>query len=301
MIQKSRPVTTTKKGEELGSHGTSLLHVAAYDCDYTDREFIWHWHRELEIIRVADGSLLVSTPGEQIVLNKGDMFFINSGVMHTGTNAGAGKCILQSVLYLPEFLCNGIEGVFWQKYICPFIENSRLRSVTFPVDTDNATALRNYMDEFWLACKDEPFGYEFTIREQLSKILVSIISDSDGGGKPMSVRNQRSGERVKMMLEFIHKNYASDITNSALAACAFVSESECLRSFRNVLGTTPIQYVKKYRLQLAADMLTTTDYSVTEIAGLCGFGHMSYFTRAFDEMFGITPREYRKMNGEKSL
>ena len=100
------------------------------------------------------------------------------------------------------------------------------------------------------------------------------------------------------MLEYIHDNYMSEITTKVLASSANVSESECLRCFRNVLGITPIQYVKKYRLQIAADMLMTTDYTITGIASRCGFGHMSYFSRAFHGMFGVTPREYRNRRYE---
>ena len=52
------------------------------------------------------------------------------------------------------------------------------------------------------------------------------------------------------------------------------------------------------RLQIAADMLMTTDYTITGIASRCGFGHMSYFARAFLGMFGVTPREYRNRRYE---
>ena len=59
---------------------------------------------------MVKGSLLVSLPNEQIVLNRGDIIFINSGVMHAASNAGDKECILHSVVFLPEFLCNGVEG-----------------------------------------------------------------------------------------------------------------------------------------------------------------------------------------------
>ena len=59
MIQRSRTVSTAQNGAELGAHGTGLLPVAAYDNDYTEREAAWHWHRELELIRVAEGRLRV--------------------------------------------------------------------------------------------------------------------------------------------------------------------------------------------------------------------------------------------------
>ena len=88
MIYKPRTVLTTENGAELGMHGTTLVPVAAYDNDFTNFEAIWHWHRELEFIYMVKGSLLVSLPNEQIVLNRGDIIFINSGVMHAASNAG---------------------------------------------------------------------------------------------------------------------------------------------------------------------------------------------------------------------
>ena len=243
---------------------------------------------------MVKGSLLVSLPNVQIVLNRGDIIFINSGVMHAASNAGDKECILHSVVFLPEFLCNGVEGVFWQKYVCPLIENSRLHSIIFSNESEKSVCMQEYMDQFWKACLDELFGYEFVIREQLSKMICNVVSEYKKDIRPVSAKQEREDERVKKMLEYIHDNYMSEITTKVLASSANVSESECLRCFRNVLGITPIQYVKKYRLQIAADMLMTTDYTITGIASRCGFGHMSYFARAFQGMFGVTPREYRR-------
>lgn len=298
MIYKPRTVLTTENGAELGMHGTTLVPVAAYDNDFTNFEAIWHWHRELEFIYMVKGSLLVSLPNEQIVLNRGDIIFINSGVMHAASNAGDKECILHSVVFLPEFLCNGVEGVFWQKYVCPLIENSRLHSIIFSNESEKSVCMQEYMDQFWKDCLDEPFGYEFVIREQLSKMICNVASEYKKDIRPVSAKREREDERVKKMLEYIHDNYMSEITTKVLASSANVSESECLRCFRNVLGITPIQYLKKYRLQIAADMLMTTDYTITGIASRCGFGHMSYFARAFHGMFGVTPREYRNRRYE---
>lgn len=294
MIQRSRSVTTTLNGAELGPHGTSLLPVAAYDNDYTEREAGWHWHRELEIIRMVDGELQISLPGEQVLLHSGEILFINSGVMHSASNGGTGTCILHSAVFLPEFLCNGADGIFWKKYICPLIENRSLRSVCFFAGREQTTVVREHMDGFWAACREEPFGYEFLLREHLTEVLRLIAAGSTvSGGSPRPAGLRRADDRVKVMLAYIHENYASEITTQALAHRANVSQSECLRCFRGVLGITPIQYVKKYRLQIAASLLSSTDHTVTEIAGLCGFAHMSYFAQAFREMFGTTPREYR--------
>ena len=294
MIGEFRTVITTENGVELRPHGTKLVPVGAYDNDYTEREAIWHWHREIELIHMIKGRLQVSAPSEQMILENGELAFVNSGVMHAASNAGKEECLFHSFVFSPDYLCNGEDGVFWQKYICPLIENSGVQSVRFSQEMMVTQYINTWMKKCWAACEQEPFGYEFIIREELSRTMLEIIEKSNGAGRPADLKYKRANERVKLMLEYIREHYMEEITTKELASCASISESECLRCFKNVLGTTPIQYVKKYRLQLAADMLKTTTYTVTEIAGNCGFEHMSYFAKSFQEMFGITPREYRR-------
>ena len=61
-----------------------------------------------------------------------------------------------------------------------------------------------------------------------------------------------------------------------------------------MIGTPPIQYLKLYRVQRAAELLASTDRKIQDIAGACGFQDMSYFTKTFRELKGVTPGEYRR-------
>ena len=63
---------------------------------------------------------------------------------------------------------------------------------------------------------------------------------------------------------------------------------------RQLLGTTPIQYVKQYRIEKAAGLLLTTRLRTGEIGAECGFTDLSYFTKTFREIKHCTPREYRQ-------
>ena len=96
------------------------------------------------------------------------------------------------------------------------------------------------------------------------------------------------------MLTCIHSQYGSELSTAAIAASASVSESKCLRCFRTTIGTTPIQYLKHYRIQQAAKLLMETGEKVSDIAAVCGFQDMSYFTRTFRKIMGCVPTEYRK-------
>ena len=96
------------------------------------------------------------------------------------------------------------------------------------------------------------------------------------------------------MLRCIHGQFDCELTTAAIAATASVSESECLRCFRKTIGTTPIQYLKQYRIRQSAKQLAETGLKISDIAVSCGFQDMSYFTKAFREQMGCTPTQYRK-------
>ena len=78
-----------------------------------------------------------------------------------------------------------------------------------------------------------------------------------------------------------------------LAGCVALSESACLRSFRQFLGITPIQYVKQFRVEKAAELLRSTRLKTGEVGLECGFSDASYFIKTFREIKHCTPREYR--------
>ena len=79
-----------------------------------------------------------------------------------------------------------------------------------------------------------------------------------------------------------------------LADAAALSPYHFLRTFDNLTGVTPHQYVLRARLRDAAVRLVRESGSVLDIALDCGFGDISNFNRAFRSEFGVSPRAYRR-------
>ncbi len=98
---------------------------------------------------------------------------------------------------------------------------------------------------------------------------------------------------MKIMLKYIQEHFDEALSVRQIAESVSVSESECMRCFRNTIGITPIAYLKSYRLQCAAELLENTKDPVSDIGGRCGFLEMSYFSRAFRQVYGCTPSQYR--------
>ena len=105
-----------------------------------------------------------------------------------------------------------------------------------------------------------------------------------------------SEDRIKSMLTFIHTHYDEPLGVAAIAASANISEREAYRCFRQVLGTTPTLYLLHHRIDRAARMLVETRMTVTQISLACGFSSPSYFCKAFHDLTGVSPRDFRRAN-----
>ena len=280
-------------GHEPVRHGTPLFPVGCYFAGLDSRGMQWHWHDELEAVLVVEGGTEVCAADRRYVLEEGQGFFINAGVLHTCRALDGGKCAYHSMVFHPR-LIGGVDSVYWQRYVRPLTGNAGLRSLPLdPAESWQAEALRR-VEEAWQACRGEEPGYEFRVRSALSGIVLLLTQHMPAAQGRVSGKEERDGERIKLMLRLIEESYMEELSVADIAAGASVSESECLRCFKSTIGTPPIQYLKLYRVQRAAELLASTDRKIQDIAGACGFQDMSYFTKTFRELKGVTPGEYRR-------
>jgi AraC-like DNA-binding protein len=98
-----------------------------------------------------------------------------------------------------------------------------------------------------------------------------------------------------MMKQFIHSNYPESISLLDIAKVGEVSISTALNLFRNVLNTSPVNYLICYRLRKAALLLTNTEKKVSAISIETGFSNTDYFCKTFKRMYSLTPTEYRNV------
>jgi len=102
-------------------------------------------------------------------------------------------------------------------------------------------------------------------------------------------------EYIKTVIEYIENNYFSAITVSDLAKNANINQYYLMKIFKQVIGTSPIDYLINLRIEYAAKLLKG-GYSITQIANEVGFNNTSYFITKFKQKHGMTPKEYRKSN-----
>ena len=99
---------------------------------------------------------------------------------------------------------------------------------------------------------------------------------------------------VQRMQDYIQRNMEREISLSDLAREALFSPWYSYRLFRDCLGLTPTEYIRKYRLSLAARRLREGGERVIDVAFDLGFANVDTFTRAFYREFGLNPSDYMK-------
>ena len=99
---------------------------------------------------------------------------------------------------------------------------------------------------------------------------------------------------VQRMQDYIEAHLEADITLTQLSAVSLFSPWHSYRLFKELLGVTPAEYIRRLRLSRSAMRLKEEQCLVTEAAFDCGFGSVDGYTRAFYREFGCRPGEYLK-------
>lgn len=94
--------------------------------------------------------------------------------------------------------------------------------------------------------------------------------------------------------ELMVRNLGRNVSLAELAASVSLSPSQFSRTFRDRFGVTPHQYMMRLRMDAAADLLSTTDLSLTEIAHRCGYYDQSHLSNEFRNLKHMPPGAYRE-------
>jgi len=100
---------------------------------------------------------------------------------------------------------------------------------------------------------------------------------------------------VTVAQSFVASHYAERLAIDDLARAANVSPSYLTRLFRQAVGTSPHDYVVRFRITQAKQLLAETDLPVSEVASRTGFSSTSNFSYRFSAVTGISPRSYRAL------
>ncbi len=283
------------KIDETGLQGSLDFPVAIYLDDVTNDYVNWHWHKEFEIGFVTGGTVNVDCGTRKYILKSGDIFFINSDILHSMYNNDPPHIsIFKSITFDGSVIAGNTNSIFYTKYLLPILSNNNLRDFALKPNDNNYPRLMSLISKIWNAVYSESPDYEITVRNELSNLFRILIHLPENVSYDNNDNNYIQENRVQLILNYIHSHYREKITLNDLAQIASVSKTEAMRSFKSIIGQSPIKYLKNYKLQNAAYMIQNTDYSIGQISEICGFDDNSYFSKSFKEIYHCTPHAYRE-------
>ena len=252
-------------------------------CQFTTkRECSLHFHQDIEILYVLDGSLEVCYEEHRQQLGMDDFLLINSNVRHEYT--ALKEVLLGSVFInyaeLTEmfggeqlyFLCNSAaeksEGYEKMRYYIRQIFNY------YQTNEGQGIVLRN------------------SIFYQLLYVLTSAFIVKKGMKQYDSLRGI-ADERMNEILGYIMSNYNESITLQELADKLFLSNAYLSKYIKRNFGMSFLKLVNNIRMEHAVSELLYSDKSVIKIAMDNGFPNLAGFNKSFREMYHMTPAEYR--------
>lgn len=292
-------LTLRDNSEELLSEDSGgLPFVCHYDESrlFAGNHIPWHWHDWIELNYVEEGTFRLHTPDAELQAGQGDVVFINRNVLHAYDFEGIVN--YYSYTFDSRFLAGEFGSYVDQKYFAPILHARSLSIVHLRPDTPRKIRMIELVLQITDILREEPYGFELQIRDLMSRFFLLLLEETEDVRAKEKKGNERDLERMKQMLPFIYAHYGEPIGLDEIAGAAGVSPRECTRCFRRSIGRPPVRFLIEYRAQMAAMMLSRTSDSISSIAEKCGFVSDSYFGKTFKEIYGCTPREYRKRQKE---
>lgn len=226
-----------------------------------------------DLTYVYEGTATYIVNSTPVTLNKGDFLYIPNGSLRQAYTDPDNpmQCFAFNFIYhstdvsLPQL---------------PFPQKFRIH-----VD-NNLLELYREFNKIWL--QKSP-GYKMKTRAIfmliLHKLLAEVQSDST---------NQSNDKRIEKIKEYILNHYHQKIDMKVLAETVKLNPVYMGAYFKKNTGSSINKFVNHIRIRKAEDLLVTEGYNISEVAYLCGFEDVFYFSKVFKQLKGFPPSRLLK-------
>lgn len=256
--------------------------------DFQNYTAVSHWHDDIEFIYILSGEMEYNINGEVILLKENCGVFVNSRQLHFGFSSKRKECEFLCVLLHPIMLC--FSSAAEKDFVLPVISNDSMPFILLEPDNKWQKEILNCIKQMFENSDDK--GFVMKVQSLFARIWSVILNHM-----PLIDSEKQNGNQLstlKNMVGYIQMHYKEQISLAQIAASGNVSQSKCCILFKKFLKKTPIIYLTEFRLSKGAELLKTTDMTVTEIAYATGFNGSSYFAECFKKQVGMSPSKFRK-------
>jgi AraC-like DNA-binding protein len=264
----------------------------------------------------GEGAPLELAPGEILVIPQGEPHIMGSALDLPPVPAAS--LIAEQLETTPgevmRLTCGGGGGM--TRIVCGFLacdevlSNPLLASLPrmFKVDVRNGSGSAWLESSLRFAAEEAAVARpgSATVLARLSELLFVEAVRRCIDTLPQDGKNWLAGLRDRFVgraLSLLHARPAHAWTVDELAREAGLSRSALAQRFSDFLGQPPMQYLARWRLQIAAQQLRSGEKSLAEVAEDVGYDSQAAFNRAFKREFGLPPAGWRRstLEGGKTV
>lgn len=275
-------------------HGNPMFPYITYLCSIPlDFPYVpLHWHDEMEIIYIKKGKGILNIDFQQYTVSAGTIAFIIPGQLHSIEQYEQENMEYENIIFHPNILISKKTDSCSSDYLLPLLTGMVFIPPLYMPESPHYAEIAACIDANDNISKTNPAGYQLFIKSQLFMLFFILFNKCSQKEPPK--KDNKSLEKMKLILKYIENHYMDKITISDIAEEVNLSQSHFMKYFKNTMGTSFIDYLNEYRLTMASRLLVSSDSSILDIASEVGFDNLSYFNRIFKKRFEQTPSAYRK-------
>lgn len=283
---------------ELNPYIIDITHTTAHNLFWPPgMAYISRTVRFYEIEFITGGAGEMVTDGRHFKTMRGDLFFRKPGIETQGI-AGYYSYVIafDPVYHESRQNCYRSKIPYWiydENTLIP--DEGYFDRFPYQYNTDKLNELEPLFANIVQAFASGKEANQPYMKANLLKIIdiiVNELNDNPETHKKRTIRNNY--DKIIACKEFIDNNLGSKFTLEMLAERCGLSRNFFCRIFKEILGSTPFEYIIENRMVLAKKLLTTTNISIEQISVICGFDDLAYFYRLFKRYFQTTPTLFRE-------
>jgi len=250
-----------------------------------------HFHPFTEIFFITNGKGAFHLNDTVVNVNKWDLIIINPNCLHTEKSSLSDVPLEYVVLGVDNLLLN-----FPESYSLTNNEQQikLYKTINFSKDKD---LILNYFNQLINEVENKESNYELVCKSILTLFVTHIIRSTTSLLFIEESHEKLNLECVKIK-NYIDAHYSQNITLDFLSDLSYMNKFHLVHTFTKQIGVSPINYVINKRIQEAKNLLSTTSYSIRDIASIVGFANSSYFSQMFKKVTGMSPKSYRIENSK---
>lgn len=254
-----------------------------------------HDHEFVEVAVVAGGTCVHRCNMGEQQFSAGDVFLLRPGVAHEYKHAKSlslYNCCFDASLLGAELgwtVNDPLLGrLLWSLPLSP----ARRGTVSLRLGKTDLARAKKILDELCLLGRPDPapyFGFQLGLLIQFLSILSCHLPEE----KPLPAP-PRIHPAVLTAIKMMEEDLSEQWTLPLLAERAGLRSDYFCRLFTEIVGLSPMKYLTRRRLETATNLLRRTPpLLIGEVGAAVGWSDANYFTRRFQNKFGISPSNYR--------